>query len=126
ARPAIALAIEAAIAGRLLVEKSFASRQGRAQAFAPPSGVYRDRLAGVKNPHAQRRARIKKPNRQETILAVVNHGQFAQLALAVLLQNAAGEKPRQPGADFGFRRGGHAEAQSPRHADSVGSDARGL
>src|SRR6266487_3860898 len=103
--------MNAAIAGRPLIEQSAAPRNRLAQPAPPPLAVKRHWLADVKRAHSDWRIRIEEPNGQKTVLAIVHHRQFACGALAILLANAFGEEPRMPTSQGGFRRRGHAQAQ---------------
>ena len=109
--PAVALAVDQAVAGGLRVEPLRAARDGRAQEIAPPRGIDRRRLADVQHPHAQRRLGVEQAHREKAVLRVVDHRQFAGGAVAVLLAHAVREHPRMPTAQMTLGRRADAQSQ---------------
>ena len=73
AGPAVAFAVNEAIAGGLRIEQIAAAGKGLLQPCLPPRAINRLRFAGVQNPHPDRRVGIEQTYGEETVLAVVNH-----------------------------------------------------
>ena len=72
-------------------------------------------LPACKNAHADGRIRIKQTDGEKFVFAVIDDGEFAGLAGAVLLVDAVGKQPRMAAAQDGLgRRGDRAGANGCR------------
>jgi hypothetical protein len=112
AGPAIAFAIDAAVAGGLGIEEAGAEGEGLGEVVLPPGGVEGFGFAGVEEADADGGIGIEQADGEEFIFAVENDGKFAELAGTVLFADAVGEEPGMAAAEDGFGGGGDAEAEA--------------
>ena len=102
--PAVVFAIDEPVAGGVGTEEMPAFVEGGGEAVAPPRFVQGNRAADMDHAEADGGLAVVKAEPEEPVLPVVEHGDFAVFARAVLFPDFIPVNPRMPLTHGLFRR----------------------
>jgi len=111
-RPAIALAVDQAIAVGAVIEQAAPASRGLCESRRPLLAVNRHRLPRVQNAHADGRLGIEQSHGEKFIFAIVYHREFARRAIAILFTDTITIDSGMIAANLIFGGSSHAQAES--------------